>query len=524
MKFAPKNWLSCLKPFYLHLLLFFAGGISVLGLAPFFIWPSFAVGVIILIASLDSAIFIKAAKRAFFLRAFSFGMGYFSCGMFWVGAAFLVDAEKFAWLMPFAIIGLAAFMATYWGIAGLLYGLFARKEAPYRVFWFAAIFSLMEFARGHLFTGIPWNLPSYIWEAGGFISQNGALIGPYGTSLFTLFIFSSIGGLVHNSSKVSKYVAGFGVLVAVSGFSYGASRLESAKNLRPNADAPIIAVAQAGFAQKDLWRPGNEIKIANTYFNLLDSEAAKNANLVVFPEGAFPFLPLEEPAFLFELNSHLKNRTLAFGIIRSEPINDSENRYFNSIAFLNKGEQAPQLLAVYDKFHLVPFGEYLPFKKAFNALGITSLVAVGEDFSKPAGPKTLKIDGLPRFDPRICYEIIFPGFQIQDNRRADFILNVSVDAWYGDLLGPDQHYNQARWRAIESGQPLVRSASGGWSSITDSFGRAQSEIRMGNQIASARLPVAISAPPYYNHGEVAFFIFSAIFAFLGIVLATKHKV
>lgn len=523
MIMSIKEWLSRLAPIYLYLLLFCAGGLSVLGHAPFFYWPCFGLGIIALIIALDNAKNNGSSKFSFFLRAFSFGLGYFSCGMFWVGAAFLVDAEKFAWLMPFAVVGLSAFLASYWGIAGLLYGIFANYS-PFRVFWFASIFSLMEFARGHLFTGLPWNLPAYIWEAGSSISQSGALIGPYGVSLFTLLVFASFASLVHNATKTTRLIALFGILVSLFGLGYGFFRLEAAKNLEVNRDAPVIAVGQAGFAQRELWQAGNEVKIANTYFNLLNTKAAKTADFVVFPEGAFPFLPLEEPAFLNELNNHIGQKTVAFGIIRSEPVNSAEYRYFNSIAFLKQGNQLPELTGLYDKYHLVPFGEYLPFKAFFNALGITSLVAVGEDFSKPTGPKTLKIEDLPRFDPRICYEIIFPGFQKKSNVRADFILNVSVDAWYGDLLGPDQHYNQARWRAIESGQPLVRAASGGWSSITDSFGRAQVELRIGNVMASAKLPATIVAPPYYNHGEVAFLIFSAFFAFLGIVLATKLKV
>ncbi len=520
---AFARWFGELKPIKLYLLLFFSGAISVLGHAPFFIWPCFGIGIIVLMLALDDAVFKNLPKRSFFLRAFCFGIGYFSFGMFWVGAAFLVDAAKFAWLMPIAIFGLSAFLGSYWGAAGLIYGFFARKSA-FRVFWFAACFALLEFARGHFFTGLPWNLPAYIWKAGGLISQSGSLIGPYGVSLFTLFVFAAFGALVLNFTRVQMIIATLSLLITISSLGFGYLRLNQADNLKPRADAPLIAVAQAGFSQKDLWLDGNQTKVAQAYFSLLESQIAKDADLIVFPEGAFPFLPLEEPLFLFELNKKIKNKVLAFGIIRSEPSSNGNNKYFNSIAFMKAGAEMPELIGIYDKFHLVPFGEYLPFKKLFNALGITSLVAVGEDFSRPSGPRTLKLSGLPRFDPRICYEIIFPGFQNKSNPRADFLLNVSVDAWYGDLLGPDQHYNQARWRAIESGQPLIRSASGGWSSITDSFGRAQQEIRMGNRIIAAELPATIATPYYYNHGEVAFIIISGFFALLGIVLATNLKV
>lgn len=518
-----KNWFGRLKPFSLYLLLFLSGGISILGLAPFFIWPCFAFGIIILFSALDNAIFNKLPKRAFFIRSFCFGLGYFAFGMFWVGAAFLVDAARFAWLMPFAVFGLASYLGLYWGLAGLFYGFFA-SQSPFRVFWFATCFAIFEFARGSLFTGLPWNLPAYIWKAGGFLSQSGALIGPYGVSLFTLLVFAAFGALIHKNCNNQKLIVAFSLVVFAASLGFGFLRLEAAKDIKPNTNAPIISVAQAGFSQKELWQENNQAKVADAYFKLIESEIAKKSDLIVLPEGAFPFLPLEEPFFLHELNKRLGERIIAFGIIRSEPKSNDSYRYFNSIAFMKSGKQMPEILGIYDKYHLVPFGEYLPLKKFFNTLGITSLVAVGEDFTKPSGPKTLAIGDLPRLDPRVCYEIIFPNFQRKINPRAAFILNVSVDAWYGDLLGPDQHYNQARWRAIESGQPLIRAASGGWSSITDSFGRPAQQIRVGNRIASSVLPVTIVAPPYYNHGEVAFFIFSAIFAFLGIVLATNLKV
>ena len=489
------------------------GGIgAVFGFAPFFIAPLYGLGIILLFFALENAPSLKAA----FWRAWFFAFIMFAASMFWLGAAFLVDAEKFFWLMPFAITLLPAVLALFWGVGGLVYFKFRPKSAT-KSLLFAATFTLIEYLRGTLFTGLPWNLPAYIFNAGGLISQNAAWLGPYGVTLFTIFVFAAIAVI---DKKWGKQIFACMVAVCGIGFAYGFYH-KNFTHLVARTNPPIIATGQGGFSQKELYQTGNELHVVETYLGLLQSEAAKKSKIIVLPEGTFPFLLLEEPYVLFEINKYIQNKLLIVGAPRRDFNN--EDIYYNSIAFIGGTPKAPALLKLYDKGHLVPFGEYLPFKSVFNALGITSLVSYGTDFNSGTGPQLIKIADIPLIEPRICYEIIFPNYTNKESIKADWIVNVSVDAWYGDLLGPDQHYNQARWRAIEQGKPLIRAASGGWSSITDSFGEPVVQFRSGSRLISALLPSKIESTPYSRLGNSIFAAFLLCF-FVAAILIDKKAV
>jgi apolipoprotein N-acyltransferase len=494
------------------------GGLGVLGHAPFHIWPAFALSIGGLLLLLDHAPTRSKPLRSGFAIAWSWAFGYFLVGMFWVGNAFLVDAEKFAALMPFAITALPAGLAVFWGLAGLAYVKIWRGGAT-RLWLFAVCFALAEFARGHVLTGLPWNLPAYIWKPGGWISQAGSVIGPYGLSLGTMFVLSLpalwVGAL--RRTKTAMLAGGLAVLA----LGFGIWRLSAAPPLDPMAGTgPIISAGQGGFTQKEVWDPANASRVTWTYLDLLNNPRARQSDLVIWPEGAFPYLLMEQPEVLAEIDARLGGRTLIAGSIRRAESAQS-NAYWNSIFVMDRDRGSLAVEGSYDKYHLVPFGEYLPLRPLFKALGIASLVAYDGEMTPGRGPAVLPIKGAPLADPRVCYEIIFPGFNPKAARQAGWILNVSIDAWYGDLLGPDQHYAQARSRAIESGMPLVRAASGGWSAIVDRYGRPLAEHESGPGYATARLPLDATATPYGLYGEAFFGLFLAFFLILGFVLPEK---
>lgn len=495
---------------YLFLLL---GGIgAVFGFAPFFLAPLYLIGILILFISLDKTTKLWAA----FVRGWFFAFIMLAFSMFWLGAAFLVDAAKFFWLMPFAVTALPAGLGIFWGLAAVLYVKFRPKSA-FKAFYFAACFGLAEYLRGTILTGLPWNLPAYIFNAGGLISQNAAWFGPYGISLIVLFVGAAIGCFGMNRGKI---ILGLAIFFSIFGFGYGFFHLNFS-NLSPREKSPIIATGQGGFSQKELYEFGNEGKVVSTYLDLLKSKEGQHADVIVWPEGTFPFLVLEEPELLFEFNKYIQNKTLVIGAPRRNIIN-GEERYLNSMAFIGGTPQGPRLLGLYDKGHLVPFGEYLPFKSVFNALGISSLVSYGTDFMAGSGPQALKIPNLPSIDPRICYEIIFPNYTNKTTINTDWIVNTSVDAWYGDLLGPDQHYNQARFRAIEQGKPLIRAASGGWSAIVDSFGRPVKEFRKGATLVESPLPLKLESTIYSCQKDIIFIVFLFSFYLTGILFDKKN--
>lgn len=496
------------------------GALAVLGHAPFHFWPAFAVSICGLILLLDGAHQNKKRLSSALWRGWAWGFGYFLAGMFWVGNAFLVDAEKFAILMPFAVTALPAAMGVYWGLAAVA-AMFVWGTSATRLLTFAICFGVSEYGRSHLFTGLPWNLPAYIWKPGEAISQTAGLIGPYGLSLLTLWVLATPVVLLTKGKRRGQIMTLIAAgILALGSLAYGFLQLRTAGPISPMAGTgPIIAAGQAGFSQKDVWDPANTTRIVETYLSLLDTPDSQKADIVVWPEGAFPFILLEEPFVLDQIQARLGSRTLAVGSIRRDLLG-GKAAYTNSLLVFDVEQGGLTTRAVYDKHHLVPFGEYLPLRPIFKALGIASLVSYDGEMSPGPEPTTLSLPGAPLADPRICYEIVFPSFNRQATGKAAWILNVSIDAWYGDLLGPDQHYAQARYRAIETGLPLVRSASGGWSAIVDRLGRPVAEHRAGAGYALARLPTTVGPTLYALYGEAAFGLLILSF---GVFAAWRHK-
>ena len=498
------------------------GALAVLGHAPFHIWPAFMVSICGLIFLLDGAFQNKKRLRSAFWRGWSWGFGYFLAGMFWVGNAFLVDPEKFAVLMPFAVTALPAAMGVYWGLAAVAAQRFWRA-GPSRLLIFAVCFGISEFARSHLFTGLPWNLPAYIWKPGEPISQVAGLIGPYGLSVLTLWALATPVVLLAKGEGLKRYLS----LIAAGGLAlgacaYGLLQLRAAGPIDPMAGkGPVIAAGQAGFSQKEVWDPANTVRIVETYLGLLETSDSQKADIVVWPEGAFPFILLEEPFVLEQIQARLGARTLAVGSIRRDLL-AGQALFSNSLLVFDVENGGLTTRAIYDKHHLVPFGEYLPLRSLFQLFGIASLVSYDGEMSPGPEPTTLSLPKAPLADPRICYEIVFPSFNKQATGKAAWILNVSIDAWYGDLLGPDQHYAQARYRAIETGLPVVRSASGGWSAIVDRLGRPVAEHRAGAGYATARLPDFHGPTPYARFGELGFGILILGFGLMAVWRQKRH--
>ncbi|GIU67722.1 apolipoprotein N-acyltransferase [Candidatus Phycosocius spiralis] len=474
-----------------------------------------------LVVMMDGASLQKRRFASAFWRGWAFGFGYFLAGMFWIGNAFLVDAEKFAMIMPLAVTALPAAMGIYWGLAGGV-AMLAWRAGATRLMLFGTCIALTEYARSHLFTGLPWNLPAYIWTPGGVWSQLAALIGPYGLTLVTCVLLTAplcLSSPTARSRRFGQIGCAIGVAIAI--YAYGFERLLTAGGVDPMAGkGPIIAAGQAGFSQKEVWDPANSVRVAQTYLNLLDAPEAQKADIVVWPEAAFPFLLLEEPLVLNQIQEKLRHRTLVVGSVRRETANE-KSTYFNSLLVFDVESGGLTTRSIYDKFHLVPFGEYLPLRTVFSALGIASLVAYDGEMTPGPAPALLNVPKAHFADPRICYEIIFPLFNMRAKGKARWILNVSIDAWYGDILGPDQHFAQARYRAIETGMPLVRAASGGWSAIVDRFGRTVAQHRSGAGYAIAKLPDYGSLTPYARFGDGLFFVMA--FALLSISLWRHNR-
>ncbi|HTQ13304.1 MAG TPA: apolipoprotein N-acyltransferase [Rhizomicrobium sp.] len=496
-----------------RLLFAFAMGlVSVLSFAPFFVFPAMLLGFATLVLLIDGAHSRRRPVRNAALAGWAFGFGYFLGGLYWVGYAFEVDALAHAWQIPFVEILLPGGLALYVALAAAAASMLWRK-GPARILVFAISYGIAEWLRGHLLTGFPWNLPAYGWGASLGVMQGNALVGAYGMSLLTLLLGGGLALLFERGWRDWKFAAAMvGLFVAI--WIGGEARLA----LTPTTFVPNVTlrIVQPDVPQAEKfplqyrarnWRELMQMSVAGT---------GRQPDIVVWPESAPPFFLLRQPEALDDVALLTAGRTvLLTGAVRAEQ-DDDRVRFFNSLLIFAHGGR---LIGRYDKFHLVPFGEYLPLKGLFAALGMSKLVDSPGDFSAGDGPHTYDLPGAPSVGPLICYEVVFPG-AVTGPKRPGFLANVTDDSWFGPprSTGPQQHFLIAQVRAIEEGLPLVRAANTGISGVIDGTGRVLSRLGPGQKaVLDSLLPQALHPTPYAELGDITFVLLlaaSAICAFM----------
>ena len=479
-----------------------AGAAAGLAHPPFGFLPGL-LGFALLLHLLDA----ERARRpnaAAFTLGWAAGFAYFLVGTWWVGEAFMVDAAAHAWQAPFAVMLLPAGLGLFWGAAGLAYRRLAPSGAR-RVLVFAAIFALAEWLRGHVLTGFPWDLPGETWRAGSALSQAAALVGAYGLSVLTLAIAATPAVLAGTDGRRDRIAAIAVAAVALAGlWGYGAARLSAARVVSTGI---VIRVVQPDIPQAVKWSPQAFQMIIDRYVALTAAPAARRPDVVVWPESAVPapaddlFAPgsWTEAAIAGALSP---GQTLLAGVVRNDGA-----RWYNSLLALRRTPTGFSVLGLYDKHRLVPFGEYLPVEGLMTRLGLKKLAAVEGGFEAGPPPAPLSLDGLPRVQPLICYESLFPGFATARGGPAAWIVNVSNDAWFGRTSGPLQHLNLASYRAIEEGTPLVRATPTGVSAFVDPWGRPMHTLAPGaSGVVDAALPAPAAPTLYSRWRELPFWL------------------
>ena len=494
---------------------FAAGVLTALSLAPVYLLPVMAVGFSMLIVLLDAAAEGPRKKRRAFAAGWFFGFGYFIAGVYWMAFSFFVQAEAFAWMAPFAVIGLPAFLALFTGAAAVVCVFFWRPGWP-RIFLFAAVWTLFEYARGHVLTGLPWNLAGQALAGSALTAQTAAWWGAYGLSLVAVFLAAApaAGMAAQAGAPSGRRVLG-GLAVTVGGaallLAVGAVRLALPE---PEPDGEnFLRVVQPNIPQREKIDP--DLWGRNFMRNLDLSGGAIPADarlFVIWPENAAPLLN-EAPAALDLIAERLpENAVLIAGAVRRARDEADVIRYYNSILVVAQTPAGRRPVASYDKHHLVPFGEYLPFYELLRAVGLAQLAPYGDaGFAHGAGPAVMNAGG-PSFGPMICYEAIFPGRSYPKGERPDWLLTVTNDAWFGDTSGPRQHLDMARLRAIEAGLPMARSANTGISAVIDSKGRLLSRVKLYEEgRIEARLPPPLPGTLYDRRGDFAYWLMTAVF-------------
>ncbi|WP_318246636.1 apolipoprotein N-acyltransferase [Alloyangia pacifica] len=459
------------------------GGLMALGQAPWDLWYLALAGLV-----LSMALFaLQRTPRAALAVGWATGTGYFGLALNWLTEPFQVDAATTAWMAPFALVLMAAGLALFWGMA-----FWGAAQAPRRpLFALVVTWTLAELLRGFVFTGFPWAMVGYLWEPTSAI-QWVSLIGSYGLTLVTL----ALAALAVRGLRGAVPSAGTAAAVLAALLVGGAQLLPPLQDL---AERPVVRLVQPNAAQTQKW---NRDYIPLFFERQVDYTAAPakqglpRPDLIIWPETAVPTLLENAEDALRVITDAALPAQVVLGIQRSEGLD-----YYNSLALVSQG---PKVEAVYDKHHLVPFGEYMPFKWLFRRINISGLAARAEGgYAAGPGPELLDLGGaMGHALPLICYEAVFPQ-DLRAAARPDLLLQITNDAWFGSFSGPYQHLAQARIRTIEQGLPMVRAANTGVSAVIDGAGRVLEELPLNEAgFLDARLPPPLRVTLYSRTGDL----------------------
>jgi apolipoprotein N-acyltransferase len=499
------------------LIAFAAGAITTLALPPFFAWPVPFLTFPVLVWLLDGAAGgAQSAVRSAAVVGWWFGFGYFLAGLYWIGHAFLVDARTFGWLMPFAVVlmpaGLALFTAFGLALARLLW-----SKGAARVLALAVALTVAEWLRGNVLTGFPWNAFGYALATPLPLAQTGALIGLWGLTFIAIAVYASPAVLADDPVENRRrwLAPALSVLVLAAMAGYGGVHLWQVPTTF--VDDVRLRIMQPNLQEDQKFKYSQKQAVMNRYITLSGRRSGPEATgldhvtHLIWPESAFPFFLTREADALAQIAALLPEGTvLITGAVRApeNAPNVAVKRAYNSIYVI---DHDGSVLSVYDKVHLVPFGEYLPFQDFLERLGFMQLTKVAGGFIPGDRRRILSIPRAPNVVPLVCYEIIFPGAIVPAGDRAGWMINLTNDGWFGISPGPYQHLQQARMRAIEEGLPVVRAANTGISAVIDPLGRIVRSLPLGSEgVLDASLPQPVATTFYAHFGNLPAVLLVAI--------------
>ena len=470
---------------------FVAGALTVLTFPPF--------SLLLLVPIAYSALFVGLRDLSFgraFLVGWAFGLGQFGFGISWIAESFYVEAERFGTMAIPAVAGLSAGLAIFPAIAAALFAEIARRGAMGSLLaclLFATSWTAAEWLRGHVLTGLPWNLASYALVDYAAFRQPTAWVGSYGLSFLTVFVAVLPGAAAMASGRQRLTISLMALAGIATMWAVGTLRLQSDAQQPPGVDLRIV---QGNIPQEEKWAPENREATFARYLEL--STRRGDFDVLLWPETAFPGFLDEDTEAQARIAAALPEGSVLLTGVPDRVRSEDGIQYFNTVqAFDETGE----ILTGYAKHHLVPFGEYVPFR---SWLPIERLTAGLGDFTPGPGPRTLALPGVPLVAVAICYEIIFPGHVVDDLFRPDWIFNATNDAWFGTSIGPEQHLASARMRAVEEGLPIVRAANTGISAIIDANGDLVARLGNGETgVIDAALPSAHPPTLYARFGDWA---------------------
>ncbi len=415
-------------------------------------------------------------KKIFFFYGWLFGFGYFTSNLYWIAYALTFD-DHFKILIPFSILLIPGFIALFYGLLVYIYSILGSKKILSSFFIFSIIFGIIEFLRGSILTGFPWNLIVYSFSNQTEILNILSLIGTYGFNLICISLFTSPAILILKYDKKGIGVFLVLILILVSFYIYGSKNIETFnKSEKKEYDYNVRIIG----SNISIDRFYNDIDTAKIIEELVEisSPQKDTKTIFVWPEGILPDI---SQVNLVEYNSLFKNKfnenhILIIGI--NNVLNDKKNiKIFNTLSVYDNNLN---LIDSYKKINLVPFGEFIPFEKILKKMNLKTITNSFQSFSKGDKRNIIEIkenNFTLKILPLICYEIIYSG-KIFKNNNFDIIINISEDGWFGQSIGPNQHFIHSIYRSIESGKYVLRSTNNGITAIINPVGIVEQKLSL----------------------------------------------
>lgn len=502
-----KSCLEALSGFKRYAAAFALGAVMTLTTAPIALVP------LLLLTAPGLAILARNAPTRLksFAVGWAFGAGYFIFGLYWVSAALFVDIQQWKWVLPLSLVAGPALLALHYGLIPLLARRFRQSEGAHALA-LAVAWAAVEWLRGHWLTGFPWNLSGNAWLHVLPALQAVSVVGIYGLTLLTLF-WSMLPLLLPAHKRISHIaIVSLACVIVWGGIRLSIHPTEQSGN-------HTVRIVQANIPQALKWDNDEDWRNFEKHLDLSSrpSRLKDPVTFIVWPETAVHADLTLFPEIAQLISQKLpKDSVPLLGNLRVVDTMGATPQFFNSVTVL--GEKGT-VLANYDKHHLVPFGEYIPFREKIKATPIALMVSGIGDFTRGSGPRTIEAKGLPGFSPLICYEAIFPGNVTEPGKRPAWLVNVTNDGWYGKTAGPHQHFANARMRAIEEGLPLARSANTGISAMVDPLGRVVGFQPLGTSgYVDTVLPAPLPPTVYARWGDLPFFILLILLAGVAVTL------
>ena len=413
-----------------------------------------------------------------FLYGWYFGFGYFLSNLYWITFSLTFD-KNFEFLIPVALILIPAFLGIFYGIATYCFFLINIKKPVSNLLLFSLIFGFFEFIRGNILSGFPWNLIAYSFSNNLEIIQITSLIGTYAFNILCISFFASPAILILKENKKELIVCIFFLLLPIVLFFSGSTKIRLFHSLDLIKNDYVIRAVGSEIELDRFYGNTDSFSVVKELIEL--SEPVSNSKtLFIWPEGIIPNMNQTElKKFEYIFNQKFNEKHLIGLGITNFKKNENKDEYYNSFSFY---DHKLNLINSYNKVKLVPFGEFVPFEEILGKVGLKSLTNNYQSFSSGKNRNIISIienDLSIKILPLICYEIIYSGQMFKD-LNFDYIINISEDGWFGNTIGPHQHFTHSIFRAIESGKYLIRSANNGITAVINPVGIVEKKIEIGN--------------------------------------------